>query len=158
MNQESIGIKIATLRKEKHMTQKELAEQLHVTDKAVSKWERGMNYPDLALFSSLAKVLETSVADLLELKQNTSDHDLDIISEIAKAEQKQTLIRLREYLYLTIVLGIGVILFKLYLSTHGYVWEKYNFVFWVEAILFGVSATLITNGFVFLSKLKKYFS
>ena len=117
-----------------------------------------MNYPDLALFPSLAKVLGTSVADLLELEQNTSDHDLDIISQIAKAEQKQTLIMLREYLYLTIILGIGVILFKFYLSTHGYVWEKYNFVFWVEAIFFGVSATLITNGFVFLSKLRKYFS
>lgn len=158
MNQESIGIKISALRKEKHMTQKELAEQLHVTDKAVSKWERGLNYPDLALFPSLAKVLGTSVADLLELEQNTSNHDLDIINEIAKAEQKQTLCMLREYLYLTIVLGIGVILFKLYLSTHGYVWEKYNFVFWVEAILFGVSATLITNGFIFLSKLKKYYN
>ena len=40
MNQTYTGTKIVTLRKEKNMTQKDLAEQLHVTDKAVSKWER----------------------------------------------------------------------------------------------------------------------
>ncbi len=41
MNQTYTGTKIASLRKEKNMTQKDLAEQLNVTDKAVSKWERG---------------------------------------------------------------------------------------------------------------------
>lgn len=41
LNQTYTGTKIASLRKEKNMTQKDLAEQLNVTDKAVSKWERG---------------------------------------------------------------------------------------------------------------------
>lgn len=49
MNAEYTGKKIAELRKNKDMTQKELAEKLHVTDKAVSKWERGVNFPDLEL-------------------------------------------------------------------------------------------------------------
>lgn len=42
------GNKIFELRKKSRLTQKELAEMLHVTDKAVSKWERGMNFPDLS--------------------------------------------------------------------------------------------------------------
>lgn len=43
------GVQISTLRRQKDMTQKELARLLHVTDKAVSKWERGRNFPDLIL-------------------------------------------------------------------------------------------------------------
>ena len=48
MTNRTIGETICTLRKEKGMTQKELAEALHVTDKAVSKWERGGSLPDTA--------------------------------------------------------------------------------------------------------------
>lgn len=44
MEQEKIGSLISQLRKEKHLTQKELAAQLNVTDKAVSKWERGVSH------------------------------------------------------------------------------------------------------------------
>ena len=54
MNAEYTGKKIAELRKEKNLTQKELAKKLHVTDKAVSKWERGVNFPDLGLMEALA--------------------------------------------------------------------------------------------------------
>ncbi|MBQ6507584.1 MAG: response regulator [Clostridia bacterium] len=47
------------------MTQQTLAEALHVTDKAVSKWERGLSLPDICLFSNLANVLNVSTSDLL---------------------------------------------------------------------------------------------
>ena len=47
------------------MTQQSLAEALHVTDKAVSKWERGLSLPDICLFSNLANVLNVSASDLL---------------------------------------------------------------------------------------------
>ena len=46
---------IAILRKEKGLTQKELAAHLGVTDKAVSKWERGLNCPDIALLTDLVR-------------------------------------------------------------------------------------------------------
>ena len=52
------GEKISELRKEKGLTQKDLAELLNVTNKAVSKWECGKNFPDLALLQPLAEVLE----------------------------------------------------------------------------------------------------
>lgn len=65
MDNEKIGKFIATLRKNKELTQKELAQKLSVTDKAVSKWERGLSFPDITLLNSLAKVLEVEVSEIL---------------------------------------------------------------------------------------------
>lgn len=59
------GAFIRELRKEKGLTQKELAEQLHITDRAVSKWERGLCAPDLSTLEPLANILETTVAELI---------------------------------------------------------------------------------------------
>ena len=56
---------ISSLRKEKQLTQKDLAEQLGVTDKAVSKWERGLSCPDISLLAPLAYILGVSASELL---------------------------------------------------------------------------------------------
>ena len=56
---------ISDLRKEKKLTQKELAEKLGVTDKAVSKWERGLSCPDIALLSKLSQILGVTTSELL---------------------------------------------------------------------------------------------
>ena len=56
---------ISELRKEKKLTQKELAEQLGVTDKAVSKWERGLSCPDISLLSKLSHILGVTISELL---------------------------------------------------------------------------------------------
>ena len=65
MNQENIGKFIAECRKEKNMTQQELAEKLGVTDRAISNWENGRRLPDLSLISLVANELDVSVAELL---------------------------------------------------------------------------------------------
>ena len=65
MDQKKIGIFIAQRRKELDMTQKELAEKLGITDRAVSKWETGRSMPDLSLLQPLSHVLEIDVNDLL---------------------------------------------------------------------------------------------
>lgn len=69
LNKEKFGVFVAALRKEKGLTQKELAQQLHVTDKAVSKWERALSLPDVALLSPLAEALGVTVTELLEGKR-----------------------------------------------------------------------------------------
>ena len=56
---------IAGMRKEKKMTQAELAEQIHVTDKAVSRWERGLGFPDIQTIEPLAQALGISVLELM---------------------------------------------------------------------------------------------
>ena len=65
MQQQTLGAMIASLRKERQMTQLELAEQLGVTDKAVSKWERNLSCPDIAAIPKLADILGVSVEELL---------------------------------------------------------------------------------------------
>ncbi|MGN0993589.1 MAG: helix-turn-helix domain-containing protein [Butyricicoccus sp.] len=72
MDAGKIGKLIYELRKEKHMTQRALAERLLVSDKAVSKWERGLGCPDLSLLPGLSAVLEVDLEKLLagELGEN----------------------------------------------------------------------------------------
>ncbi len=52
-------------RKEKGLTQKQLADLLHITDRAVSKWERGLSAPDIALLEPLAEILDVTVAEIV---------------------------------------------------------------------------------------------
>lgn len=78
MNAEYTGRKIAQLRKQKGLTQRELAVALHVTDKAVSKWERGLNYPDIALLEPLAEVLEVTVTELLQARDQPRDQSMSM--------------------------------------------------------------------------------
>ncbi len=65
MNQEKIGKFIAQCRKNKKMTQQDLAEKLGVTDKSIGNWENGRNMPDLSLFKPLCKELDITINDLM---------------------------------------------------------------------------------------------
>lgn len=56
---------IAKKRKSMNMTQNELAKKLHITDKAVSKWERGLSFPDISILIPIAEILNISLYDLL---------------------------------------------------------------------------------------------
>ena len=66
MSEKKIGEFIANKRKEKGLTQQELGDKLFVTDKAVSKWERGISFPDITILKKLASILEVDVEDILE--------------------------------------------------------------------------------------------
>ncbi len=65
MNQEKIGGFIAEIRKEKKMTQIDLANKLGITDRAISKWENGRGLPDLSLLTPLCEILDISINELL---------------------------------------------------------------------------------------------
>lgn len=73
INKKEFGSFLAELRKEKGMTQKELAEKLFVSDKAVSKWETGGSIPDVALLMPLSKLLGVTVPELLECRRYTAE-------------------------------------------------------------------------------------
>lgn len=68
MANQSMGAIISTLRREKGMTQKELADMLNITDKAVSKWERDIACPDTQTIPKLAEILGISVEELMNAK------------------------------------------------------------------------------------------
>lgn len=74
MNQEKIGKFILNLRKEKNMTQQELAEKLKVTDRAISNWENGKNMPDLSLFKAICDVFDITINELLS-GEKLQDHE-----------------------------------------------------------------------------------
>ena len=93
MNASETGRFISSKRREKGLTQKELAEKLGVTDKAVSKWETGRGMPDVSVLEDLSKELEVSVSEILnggevekELLPQTADK---IIVDTMKASNKK---------------------------------------------------------------------
>ncbi|EDS71544.1 helix-turn-helix domain-containing protein [Anaerofustis stercorihominis] len=79
-----MGRLISSLRKEKNMTQQELADKLNITDKAVSKWERGLSYPDISLIPKLADILDIDPNKLLGSSNNE-------ISKTDKSNIKDTI-------------------------------------------------------------------
>ena len=80
MNQEKIGKFIQELRKEKGLTQEELAEKLGITKNAVSKWERGISLMDLSLLKPLSEILEVSITEILS-GDRIDDNSLKNVSE-----------------------------------------------------------------------------
>ena len=73
MKKQTVGHMIVSLRKEKGMTQLELAEKMGVTDKAVSKWERDLSFPDISSIPKLAEIFEVSIDDLMQVKIKTKE-------------------------------------------------------------------------------------
>ena len=91
MDLKRIGKFIANCRKEKKITQEQLAEKLYVTDRAVSKWERGLSLPDADKMLDLCNILDISVNELLiGEKINMKDYEKktnELLVELAKQEE-----------------------------------------------------------------------
>lgn len=73
----TFGKFIIKKRKEKNLTQKNLAEQLYVTESAVSKWERGISYPDISLVASLCEILGISEHELITASEDYHQRDIE---------------------------------------------------------------------------------
>lgn len=73
MDAKTFGIFLAQVRRAQGLTQAQLAEQLHVTDKAVSRWERGIGLPDINTLEPLAEALDLSLADLMHCHDPRED-------------------------------------------------------------------------------------
>lgn len=97
----TLGTMISSLRKDKGMTQLELAEIMGVTDKAVSKWERDLSCPDINSIPKLAEILEISVDDLMQGKTETKEQDTK--------EKKENISRNKVYEIVdTVLKGTGI--------------------------------------------------
>lgn len=77
IDNKKIGEFIAAIRKDKNMTQKELGDQLFVSDKTVSKWERGLSIPNVVLLIPIAEVLGVSVTELLRGEKMNTEQRLE---------------------------------------------------------------------------------
>lgn len=90
-NSKATGTFIAECRKEKGLTQKALGEKLNMTDRAVSKWETGRSFPDVAILEALCQELGISVSELLAGKRIEAEHYQEetekiLVSSITKAQ------------------------------------------------------------------------
>ena len=89
MNQEKIGNFIAKLRKEKNMTQEQLAEKLGVSNKSISRWENGTTMPDYSLLKDICNELDTNINELM------SGEKIEKENYITKAEENLFLLKKR---------------------------------------------------------------
>ena len=95
MDQVKIGKFIAERRKDKNLTQMQLAEKLNITDRAVSKWERGKALPDSSIMLELCDILYISVNELLSGEkinmENSNQKNEELLLQMAKEEKQNHL-------------------------------------------------------------------
>lgn len=127
MNQQKIGKFIAERRKEKGLTQIELAEKLGVSNRTISKWENGNSMPDYSIFTDLCKELDVSINELLSGEKLTKENyqnklEENIVSTISysdKVNNKKT----KRIIIITLV-SILVIVYLLYKAFIAYVYYR----------------------------------
>ena len=145
MDAKKFGTFIATLRKENNMTQVELAQKLQVTDKAVSKWERGLGFPDINTIEPLADALGVSVLEIMrleriaetEITQDTASAALTDIFEFVKLQRKAE----RKSIF-KIAGGVAACLFLIFLID-GMGWLGFAMVYFPVICLLSGIALLI---------------
>ncbi len=122
MNIEEFGAYISRKRKERNMTQKDLAEKLNVTSKAVSRWERSIGYPDIETFEALASALDVTVMNLFACSDTSMDINADdlikIVHDSVSIDRKNNRIQERTVtgMILVVTLLVG---FLFYMGGYG---------------------------------------
>ena len=143
MNQEKIGSFIAKCRKEKKMTQSELAEKLGVTDKSIGNWENGRNMPDLSLFKPLCDELGITINDLLSGEKISKDKYQEKFEENIVNTIDYSARRINKY---SNVIGLLFVIFGLFISMSAIMifpsessWGSIYSVFGVTIFVIGIS-------------------
>ena len=164
MDNEKFGNFIKSLRKEKKLTQKELGEKLNITDKAISKWERGLSFPDITMLNSLASFFEIDVSELLNGEKGIKK-EVDIEKVIEEAiENYKNLAEKRQIKIKKIkkIIGIiSIIILTLSLLIQGaylYVLRKHNFEYVIdilEYIMNEITIVSATISMILLTKNKR---
>jgi len=123
MNQEKIGKFNLENRKEKKITQSELAEKLGVTDRTISNWENGKNMPDLSLFKPLCEILDISINELISGEKIANEKykeklEENFINTINYVDKKNLRSNDKKSLFWLITGVFGIILSQLFLNNY----------------------------------------
>lgn len=155
MNQEKIGKFISKCRKDKKMTQSELAEKLGVTDKSIGNWENGRNMPDLSLFKPLCDVLGITINDLLSGEKISEDKYQERFEENIVNTIDYSTKKINRY---SNVIGLLFVIFGLFVSMSAIMifpsessWGSIYSVFGVIIFLIGMSK--LTRGIKYSKRL-----
>lgn len=147
MDAKKFGAFVAAMRKEQSMTQMDLAEKLHVTDKAVSRWERGLGFPDIKTIEPLADALGISILELMQSEKveakitpDTADAALTDLYELAEQQGRDARRKLMMvYDILSLVLCCALLIFRGAAPQSGPIPLE----IWVFVVLFGIPRTIL---------------
>ena len=104
MDKKSMGTFLTDLRKEKGLTQQEVADNLNVSNKTISKWERDEGYPEITMLPEIAKFYEITTDELLQGAKNEKLHDNVVIY---KPEPDPKWSKLDKYALIANILSVG---------------------------------------------------
>lgn len=138
MDMNKTGVFISTIRKQNNMTQKELAEKIGVTDKAVSRWETGKGFPDVSMLIILAEVLGISISELVmgEKIQIQEEKAVEIAEkalistlDYSQRERRKILKAVLFWFGNTLPILISIIIYAIILQDRHYLWVRYDAAF-----------------------------
>lgn len=152
MDQIKIGKFISLKRKEKNITQSELAERLNITDRAISKWENGVCLPDASNMTDLCKILDITINDLfsgevVDMKDNEKKLEENLIEMIKIKEQRD-----KELLSLEIFIGFIVSIIML---TCIFVASFVSMQDWVRIILIIIGTIPFAIGIFYVIRIEQ---
>ncbi len=140
MDQIKIGSFLKTLRKEKNLTQEQLAEQLGVSNRTVSRWETGNNMPDISLLTEIAEFYDVSIPELINGERKSEEMKEEVkevaetMSYYAKAEKEQLVKSIRNMSFI----GLIALIIFMVLDRTG-VYDRNNLLRYA----YGISESLI---------------
>ena len=134
MNYDKIGLFIKEKRKEKNLTQQQLANKLGITDKAISKWERGLGFPDVSLLEDISSILDISIIELIkgEKISNKSVETEEYVKrtiKLTKDENKRKRKKIINTILISIMISISIIIITLNIIQIKYLNIKYPYSF-----------------------------
>lgn len=159
MDNEKFGRFIKNLRKQKNMTQKELAEKLNITDKAVSKWERGLSFPDITILNLISDIFGITVSELLNAEIGKNE-EVDIEKAIQEAVEKITHKEEKKQQKIKkIQKNIEIISMVLFIFSSiiqlGYIFlvkillKNYNYEYIIDSLFYIINETILLSGVTF---------
>ncbi len=125
MDQMKIGTFLKTLRKEKGLTQEQLAEHLNVSNRSVSRWETGTNMPDISLLTEIAEFYDVSIPELIDGERKSTEMNEDVkntaekMADYAGAEKAAVIKNVRDHSLLG-VCALAVLFFLELAVPDGY--------------------------------------
>lgn len=164
MDNKKFGDFIKELRKEKQLTQKELGEKLNITDKAISKWERELSFPDIAVLKDLAEFFEIDISELLNGERGKKQ-EIDIEKAIQEAienyknieeKKKEKVQKVKKRIG---VISIIIFVFALILQiVYLIIFKRHNYEYVIDALEYIINQIMIlsaTSSIILLLKKKK---
>ncbi len=144
MDQNKTGKFIAGERKRKALTQKQLAEMLGISDKTVSKWERGGGFPEVSLLLPLCRELDITVNELLagervaeeDYKKKAEENMMNLVKEAQESRKKIILSALVAALAILAALPLVVVAGALEMET------------WLRCLLIGIGLVVVVLGII----------